>query len=254
MRRAFKRAVLSIAIISLFGCSPITKALWETSSNTIIKKNEKKTNLSDANLDKNFQHMHVTVMNQSFFMTKVDTKKTNKGIIETWITPANEIVRTIDGRISQTTGSAYAEWTHTEYINLISWRSIVLKLDAGQTIQYLRHRDVEPGGLYGIQELVTIRASHPDTSSPIEEHIKNVHWFEEIITPIDSAGRMKYIQKNNENYKKLIKPLPSAKFGVLLNPQGSETVIFSKQCLSQEICLTFQRWPEQKLTTTANKN
>ena len=246
LRRISRYAAVALgATVLLSACSPASNAVWETGQQIFSKNKPAALAEGTALLDPTFEYMLVTVMGRSFWATRVHVTDTTQGAHEVWLTPAHEILHTLNGRLTRTSGSAYAEWVQSSTAGNTRWHALAKRLQDGHTVQYSRTRDVEPGGFAGLKERITVASA---TASDMPNLLQGsstdrLQWFEERSEWLDSAGRLAHFQGTADFENPLAQPLPPARFAVRLLDHGQEEVIYSEQCLSYKVCLTMQRWP-----------
>ena len=205
---------------------------------------------NQVQLDPAFVHLRVTVLDSYFFATRVHSQSTTQGLQEVWITPAQEILRTRNGRLTSTNGSAYTDWVTSSTDGMTSWHAMAKQLQAGRSVQYLRTRDVQPGDFIGLKERITVTAltAAPAYVQAPQLRSSDVHWFEERSEWLDNAGRLARFQSSPTHDTPLAHALPPAKFAVRFYADGGEEVLYSEQCLSYKVCLRMQRWPDATAT------
>lgn len=210
---------LTALLAGLSGCSSSSKTLWDGANAALFPKDP----LETAKLDARFRYLRVDTGRNTALLVLgyVDPISGDTAHAEeVWYSGTKEVVRLIGGRLSSTAGLA-ANWQDVHFSAIPTWRSVLRASSGGS---YQRTRDVMPGYVTGIHELVTIRAMAPPATLPSKTILpQGVQWFEEVATRMDGRAS----------------PLPPARFAVdLAGPV--ERVVYSQQCLSERLCLTFQ--------------
>lgn len=215
LRRGWKRlkAALSASALALAvaGCASGTDAMVET-----LKQGLNVFPPAAAKpLDPQFQYLRTTIDGRVLFLVLGYLEKSEGGDIETWYSGAGEVIQLQNGRIRSTAGLG------------VNWRNVTIAPEFGsarwpeKSTQYRRRRDVTPGHVFGIREQVILTASAApvghDFQGPLPD---DARWYRESVR---GSG------------------IPVAWFAV--RGQGDEAkVIFSRQCLSPDLCLSFQPW------------
>ncbi len=191
-----------------------------------------KSNVNDAgiSLNPNFRYLRVVVDGRVVFLALGYEDKDAKGPIEVWYSAEREVFRFQNGRLIGAAG-LNIEWRNVTLPVLPSW-SEISRTD--NSIHWTRIRDVMPNYRFGVQDkLVLHRIAAPVKSESQGLNLAMLTWFEEQTASAlhDTA-------------------LPVAHYAVDLR-EGRETVVYGKQCLSAELCFSWQRWPVA--STSSNK-
>ena len=221
--------------IGLSGCSSAFSA-WVETAQGFVKPSAPEA--ATAQLQPNFQYLRATVNGIPTLLVRGGSDlslldpKTNQPIpVELWYSGDGEVVRLRDGRIAGTSG-IITDWRSVSMTDVPQWQTA---LQAPQ--RYVRTRDVMPNYLYGLTDEVVVRAidapSQPDTLSGVSA--QDLNWFEESARPLDAKTD----------------PLPPSRYAVNMR-DGQNKVVYSEQCLSRQLCLTFQLWPAATGFTTAS--
>ena len=152
------------------------------------------------------------------------------GAVEVWYSAEREIVRLQNGRVVGVVGSV-AEWRGVVVPEMPSWSALAR---LGAPLHWVRYRDVMPGYRYSVRDAMLIRAIDPPSKSQLRDlDPRSLTWFEE--TVIGGRGE---------------DALPAVRYAVDLRG-ATETVVYGEQCLTPEVCFTWQRWPAQPRGTAA---
>ena len=179
--------------------------------------------ISEAKLNPNYQYLHVTLAGAKpalLVLGYVDAHP--QGDIEVWYSGQGEVLRLQNGRLIGAAGLA-VQWRRVDYPEPPpAWHSLP---PAGA--EFLRVRDEYPGYKLGLVDQVVLT---PLQKPPLElppDAPANAHWYQE-----------RYSNANGV-------PMPDAWFALGAHG-GQSTIVYSRQCLSINLCLTLQRWPLQK--------
>lgn len=141
-----------------------------------------------------------------------------EGPVEVWYSGAGEIVKLRDGHIVGT-GGLPVDW--------LDARGVPPSSSSPMPSTYVRERDLMPGYRFGVRDQVTRVPVAPP--APGQTTLKGVQpsslrWYEERSTSAQADGA-----------------LPTARFAVSTGP-GEPVVVYSEQCVTPDICLSFERW------------
>ena len=140
--------------------------------------------------------------------------------IDVWYTGQGEVLKFKNGRLLGMTGTQ-ADWLAVRHISLPTWAEAAAMRDAA-TISYVRMRDSKASYQFGIQEQVTLQRIPAPPVSPLGGLPANdLVWLEE-----------RYSTRAH---------LPPSQFAVRQDATSSR-VVYSRQCLSAQMCLSFQEW------------
>ena len=142
------------------------------------------------------------------------------GEVEVWYSSQREVIRTSAGRIVGTVGLE-VDWRAVRYRNSPPlWNT-----EMPAEFEFERLRDVMPGYRFDIRErlvLSRVGAAPPGTLPKRLPHA--VAWYVERVLSPQPLG------------------LPEAVYAVARSG-GKSTVLYSRQCLSEDFCLHLQPWP-----------
>lgn len=148
-----------------------------------------------------------------------------------WYSGDKAAIRLWRGRLAGT-GGLDTDWRAVRFGDVPTWRSAL-----SAPARYRRERDVMPGYAIAVREDVEIVHTTAPAKSALAgmatEDIARLTWFEERTVPLGQAGG-----------------LPVARFAVDLSG-AVERVVYSEQCLSAALCLTFQIWPAPVVAAAA---
>lgn len=140
-----------------------------------------------------------------------------QGPIEVWYSASGEVLRIQNGRIIAGVGLHPVEWRKVTLSDQPHWSSITAPL------QIERQRDMMPGYHFNITDKLLVSPTPP---------LKKSH-----LVGIDPASLQWYQETSTEG-----PALPVSLYAVQLKDQ-QEIVIYSEQCLSENLCIYWQRWP-----------
>ena len=149
------------------------------------------------------------------------------GPIEVWYSANRETLRLQNGRVISTTG-ILQDWSAMHYAPVpLAWIDVTV---AG--FSYKRQHDAMPGYRYGIREQMKVQ-SWP-TLPPVEvsatlpvDRAANYRWYRESLLPTLGQGSS---------------PSQDSWFAWGKH-RGVNQIVYSRQCLAPDFCLTLQRWP-----------
>ena len=174
----------------------------------------------NAVLNPNLQYLRLTTGKNVALLVLGYVDNQPESGTEVWYSGQKETIRLWNGRLTDTAGLK-TNWHSVRFQNVPSWRSATI---AGAA--YRRQRDVMPGYKINVSETVHVAAITAPTQSNLQGIAPDsLHWFEEKAVPDG-----------------LMSKLPPARFAVDLSDSG-EHVIYSEQCISSDLCFTFQAWP-----------
>ena len=140
------------------------------------------------------------------------------GPIEVWYSANGEVLRLQNGHVVGLTGTD-SEWRQVRFSALPAWPTSIA---AAGPVTYTRTRDLMPGYHFGmVDKLTLLPTPAPVKSSLVALNPANLHWFVEVV----------------EGAKFL-----DAHFAVANTKKGN-VAVYGEQCISAELCLTWQRWP-----------
>lgn len=178
--------------------------------------------------DPGFRFLRVESGDNVIFMAsdipRIDTADT----VDVWYSAGREVLRFRNGRLVAAVGLA-TEWRGIVVQGLPSWAKVA---SAAQPVRWSRIRDVMPGYRYGVHDELVLRRIPPPGDSKlkgIDPH--SLSWFEERLDT-----------QNTGTDSPVHDELPPARYALDTRNAG-DTVVYGEQCLSAELCFTWQRWP-----------
>lgn len=166
-----------------------------------------------------FRYLRTTVNGRVLYLALGGTEQRPEGPVEVWYSSTGEVVRLLDGRIYSTSGLA-TDWRQVRYTStpaLPSWNT--------SGASFVRERDLMPGYRFGIRDdIVRAPVAAPRSSGIKGTPAASLQWFEERSASRPAAAA-----------------LPASLFAVS-QASGTPQVIYSEQCLTQDLCMSFERW------------
>lgn len=179
--------------------------------------------IAEAKLNPSYQYLHVTLGNSKpalLVLGYVDAHP--QGNIEVWYSGLGEVLRLQNGRLVGASGLP-VEWRRVTYSETPpDWNSV-----SAAGVQYARIRDEYPGYKLGLMDQVFSTHMKKPPDDFLSDAPADVSWYQERYS--DAGGTS----------------IPAAWFA-LGNYGGQKTIVYSRQCLSVNVCLTLKRWPLQK--------
>ena len=226
-------SIASILIVStLCGCASYFGAVMQT-ANSALKS---KPGDDGSRLNPIYRYLRITIDGRTLFVTLGDIDKHPDGPIEIYYSAGHEVIRLQNGHIVGAIG-ALTEWRNVSISEAPSWHHS----RANQPVTWRRTRDVMPGYRYSVSDnLVRSMVTAPQKSAFQDINTETLVWFEDRHTLSTS---------DNNHWFPIFKAqsamLPPARYAVAFT-NSNETVVYGEQCLSLDLCLTWQRWTPKK--------
>jgi hypothetical protein len=169
----------------------------------------------------NYRYLRVVVGGQTVYMVLGYIDKRPEGAVEVWYSNAGEVVRLLDGRLVGTTGLT-TDWREVRFSRLPAWSEAS---NSSQPKTFGRERDMMPGYRFGIRdEIVQTTIAVPQQAAVAGTAAASLRWYEERSVSRPSSAS-----------------LPPARFGVS-QAGGTPRVVYSEQCISNDLCMSFEQW------------
>jgi hypothetical protein len=176
-----------------------------------------------AGLDPRFSYIRVTTNKSVAFLALGYVDPHPQGPIEVWYSAEREVIRLQNGRLVGATGTL-TEWRQVRGSAFPSWRVLAQR---AEPYLWTRTRDVMPGYQFNTRDELQLRVTAPPPRNALQGVLpESLTWFEESLLSTTAAPA------------DITKP---ARYAVDLS-EGTERVIYAEQCISSDICLTWQRW------------
>ncbi len=220
-------AILVAGAAGLTGCSTDTSPIAKTVGVVLGKPDA----LRDAKLNPKRHYLRVSSPGHgAALLVREDLESLPAGHQrETWYSRFGELIQIENGRIVATSG-LHVDWREVRLPALPDWTQI-----GPQGLQYTRERDQMPGYRMGLRETVQVRPLATYAPRELQElDAASLQWFEEDAQPIHSRDAA----------------LPAAHFALQTQGQAAQ-IVYAEQCLAQDLCLSWQRWPPRPASDAA---
>jgi len=188
---------------------------------------------SAPQLNPQFSYLRATIDGRVVFLVLGYVDSHTEGPTEVWYSGSGEVVRLRHGRLVGTSGLT-TDWRSVRHVDEPAWSADA----AGRaTVRFQRERDLMPGYRSGVRDEITQIAIDPPASSGLVGRPANsLRWLEERSTTRPASAA-----------------LPPARFALAQTGDRPE-VVYSEQCLTDELCLSFERWnPSAPATVTSTR-
>ena len=214
--------VSAVAVAHLAGCAAAPDAMVQTLKSIVSRDGGTET----AQLNPNFQYLRVTIGGRAALLVLGYVEQDALGPIEVWYSAEREVLKLQNGRVVGAIGML-TEWRNVKLSNVPQW-SAIARMQAPRHLA--RTRDVMPGYRYGVRESLALApVAAPAKSALRDLDPDQLTWFEERVEGATGGESA----------------LPPARYAVSL-AGGAERVVYGEQCLSPDLCFTWQRWPAGK--------
>ena len=218
------KAALLLVVSATSGCADSTSAIVQSLRYTVQGGSADVS----AKLDPALRYLRATVRGKPALLVLGYVEPDPRGPIQVWYSAQREVVRIQNGRIVGAAGMV-VEWRNVQLSDVPSWAAIA----RDKATSILRVRDVMPGYRYGVRDTLSTRATPAPPRSALRDlDPQSLAWFEESADG-DAVARGVLDEKTI---------LPVSRYAVSFR-DGSEEVVYGEQCLSAELCFTWQRWP-----------
>ena len=224
--------VLSLAA-ALSGCSSAGNAILQT----LPYAYGRNPAVDNARLNPNYRYLRVTISGRVALLALGDVDSHPRGPIEVWYSAEREVLRLQNGRLVGAVGLT-TEWRDVLLSELPSWSAAA---SSNRAFRWTRTRDVMPGYRFGVKDELLLRVVEVPQRSALQGlDPQRLIWFEERA----EAGVLAGLSGIFGGSVGADAVLPPARYAVDLRG-GRETVIYGEQCLTAELCFSWQRWPVQ---------
>lgn len=234
---ALRRCVLltlvavSAGPMLLAGCAQSQSAAFVTASH--LASGAAAAKVDSAPLNPAIRYLRVTVNRAPTLLALgfVDADAHGRPV-EVWFSADREVLRLQDGRLSAVLGTA-VEWRRVGLpVPLPAWHP------ASGNLTFLRTRDEMPGYRIGLREQMTRHAIAPQQGTELRQWAPDaLQWYEE---------QARLVTEDGEPAGPATAAAPVARYAVKQGA-GTPEVVYGEQCVSAEICLTWQPWPPRGL-------
>jgi Group 4 capsule polysaccharide lipoprotein gfcB, YjbF len=212
--------LLTLAGCSLFDGNPVI----ETLRHVVPGGSEAER----VEFDPGFRYLRVETGGNVIFMASDTPRIDTADTVDIWYSAGREVLRFRNGRLVAAVGLG-TEWRGIVVQGLPTWAEIA---SATQPVRWSRIRDVMPGYRYGVHDALVLQGIPP----PDDSQLKGIDpysltWYEERLDA-----------QNTGTHSRGDEELPPARYALDTRNAG-ETVVYGEQCLSAELCFSWQRWP-----------
>ncbi|WP_295525485.1 YjbF family lipoprotein [uncultured Pseudacidovorax sp.] len=191
-----------------------------------------RTDSSTPSFDPALSYLRATKGGAVAYLVLGYVDSTPSGSVEVWYSARREVLRLRNGRLVGTTGLDL-DWRASQTVGLPSWQTLML---TQQEASYRRTRDIEPTYQFGIDEQIRIVRLASYKPIALQSHPSaSLTWFEEHAESLVPGAAS----------------LPPSRFGVAVADDGSPYVVYSEQCLSADVCYSFERLQAPPATAAA---
>jgi hypothetical protein len=230
---------LVLSAFALSACTPGMDAMVQTVRDAM----QRDSGAATVRLDPNYRYLRVTVGGRLAFLALGYVDNHPQGPIEVYYSAQREVVRLQNGRVVGVVGLS-TEWRNVSMVDAPAWSTAAT---AQQPVQWTRVRDVMPGYRFGLRDELAVRAvGAPERAELRGIDPRSLSWFEErmqLDSRVAFAGGL-FTGASAE------RPLPPARYAVDLR-DGKESVVYGEQCITTEICFTWQRWSAEQQNKAA---
>jgi len=164
-------------------------------------------------LNPRYRYLRVSVHGRSTLLVLGYVDPDRHGPVEVWYSGSGEVLRLQNGRLVGAAGLT-VDWSNVHFSAYPHWS------DIASPLTLTRSRDVMPGYAYGVTDTLQLRPIAPPARTDLADLRSNaLQWYEE-----DARG------------------LRPARYAVM-REAGETVVVYGEQCLSNNFCLSWQRWP-----------
>ena len=203
---------VGLTMLAACGHTPVTR--------TLAQAFDSGQNIDQQPLNPQLDYLRVSLNGRLALMVLGYREQTLLGPVETWYSSQGEVLKLHHGRLVSTVGLAL-DWRDVRYQNLPTWHEASTN---SQQQVFVRVRDQMPQYRFGITEKIAI---YP-IAAPKDAKLAGV-----------SATQLSWLEE-----KVVSSPhgLASARFG-LHTHAGVTQVIYGEQCLTESMCIAWQKWP-----------
>ncbi|WP_413764322.1 YjbF family lipoprotein [Variovorax sp. Varisp41] len=227
--RLIKCCLLATFFLGVGGCSSGSSAMLDTARALYNGP----SSATPSSFNPNFAYLKTTIGGRTIYMVLGYIDSRPEGAVEVWYSNSGEVVRLLNGRLVGTTGLS-TDWRTVRFMDWPDWPSA--SSGSSTPVQrYQRERDVMPGYRFGIRDEITrIAIPTPNDTSLAGIDPSSLQWYEERSVSLPATASV-----------------PTARFGVS-RKTGSPVVIYSEQCISSSLCMSFERWTPTSPTANAS--
>ncbi len=211
-------AVMLMALPGLAGCQSTTDPVFEMFRAVYLGGK----NPTGEGLDPRFNYLRVTSGQRVAFFALGYVEPHAQGAIEVWYSAERETLRLQNGRVVGLSGTL-AEWREVRLPELPAWGEL---LSREGSYHWTRIRDFMPGYQFNLRDALSLDSvAAPAKSSLSGLDAAGLRWLEERMVSTSAGADF----------------LLPARYAVQWL-QGDAVVVYGEQCISADLCLTWQRW------------
>lgn len=237
--------ILSLFLMGMVGCAPSQNAVYQSLKAAYVGQEQP---IESATLNPKYRYMRVEFAGRPALLVLGYVDEVNGYPVESWYSANNELIQLKNGRLAGTAGLDF-NWINVRYSQDIPLENaIVLRSDLSPAdlhsktaarksaaIVYQRKHTLMPDYRAEIEETVFLEAlSEPPNDVPSRDlarlNLKQIHWVQERIRP----------QFNDPQNAGL---LPLTAYYALDTSTSPARVVYGRQCLAPDYCLSWQVWP-----------
>lgn len=180
--------------------------------------------VSGKNLNPAYAYLRTTVGKRVAFLALGYNEPHPQGLVEVWYSAEKEAIRLQNGRLIGA-GGTLTEWRQVRMPVLPTWRALA---NMGKIYTWERVRDVMPGYRFNVADRLQVQViAPPSRHQLLGVPASSLTWFEELRISGEGGDPAE--------------ALPPAHYAVEFTGD-TERVVYAEQCLSAELCFTWQRW------------
>jgi hypothetical protein len=173
-------------------------------------------------LDSRFHYLRLTVNGRVILLASGSLNIDAANALCVWYSSDREVLRLQNGRLVAVVGTI-SEWRNVRFPSLPTWGELA---QSSQPLSWSRIRDVMPGYRYDVaDDLVLQHIPAPKDSQMKHVDPNSLIWFQESM--VRTSDR---------------ELLPVSRYAVVIS-KNSEQVVYGEQCVSKELCFSWQQWP-----------
>lgn len=232
---SYSRIAVILGLLSfaffISGCSTETDAIVQSFQYVINRS----ANVPLDKLNPNFRYLRTTVNGRVVLLALGYVDADPGGPVEVWYSADREVIRLQNGRVVGAVGFS-PEWREVVMRGTPDWMEMI---GSGKPLEWVRVRDVMPGYRSGIvDKLASRQISTVYNTALVGIDANALLWFEDV--RISESNDILHVLLPGRFDNEL--ELPAARVGVKVEG-GVASALYGEQCLSNELCLTWQRWP-----------
>ena len=183
--------------------------------------------------DSRYRYLQVGVAGQKIYLILGYVQPHPMGDIDVWYSGSGEVIKIQNGRVVGTAGLP-VDWREVRLPQLPAWQVV-----SAEGISFQREVDLMPGYRFGRVHHLHLRRISAPQSTP------GRHW------PASASSSLQWFEEGNASDGS--DALPPSRYAVDLS-QPMAQVVYSEQCLSKDLCLTFEPVPPARVAQNTALN